>query len=135
MQTATYMRWCCFRRKLIVFFVLYHPFCIKFHVFTKKKLYFLHLEKVLSVLHCFRSSLLQLRNWLGTLGSLQPRQLLVHHRIPMKKMYALLLFSHCHAFLHLMKRMSEGEEKPVQSAFKLIKQEEQSSSHMHYHPP
>lgn len=50
-------------------------------------------------------------------------------------MYALLLFSHCHAFLHLMKRMSEGEEKPVQSAFKLIKQEEQSSSHMHYHPP
>lgn len=42
-------------------------------------------------------------------------------------MYTLLLFSHCHAFLHLVKRMPEGEEKPAHSAFMLIKQEEQIS--------
>lgn len=115
---------------------IHHVLCILssilhkgFTSLQKIKSFSPHLKKAVSVLNCIQSSLLQLRNWLflqvvSSQGSFW--QLLIHHRIPIKKMYA-LLFSHCHAFLHLAKRMPEGEEKPAHSAFMLIKQEEQFS--------
>lgn len=138
MNTRLYVD-CSLHAVLLLQKEIHHVLCILSSIlhkgFTslpkKKKLYFPHLKKAVSVLNCIQSSLLQLRNRLflqvaSSQGSFW--QLLIHHRIPMKKMYP-LLFSHCHAFLHLMKRMPEGEEKPVYSAFKLRKQEEQFSSH------